>query len=51
MNFLKIVHENDADIAAMLPGNPHAIGAPDLFVESSARSCVCLLYTSDAADE
>ena len=26
MNSLKIVHENDADIAAMLPGNPHAIG-------------------------
>lgn len=40
MNSLKIVHENDADIAAMLPGNPHAIGAPDLFVESSARSYV-----------
>jgi len=40
MNSLKIVHENDANIAAMLPGNPHAIGAPDLFVESSARSCV-----------
>lgn len=28
MNSLKIVHENDASIAAMLPGNPHAIGAP-----------------------
>ena len=26
MNSLKIVHENDASIAAMLPGNPHAIG-------------------------